>query len=101
MIWCTYIGKTFCQVWTDHKLVNTTQKLQVGVMVTEKSFWDKKLSLFVESPIYHFYRKKNHLNVVGFFLHVKYFSMFENYLQICGRDRMVVGFITTYAISVL
>jgi hypothetical protein len=42
-----------------------------------------------------------HLNVVVFFLHVKYFSMFENYLQICGRDRMVVGFITTYAISVL
>jgi hypothetical protein len=29
MIWCTYIGKTFCQVWTDHKLVNTTQKLQI------------------------------------------------------------------------
>ena len=52
MIWCTYIGKTFCQVWTDHKLVNTTQKLQFGVMVTEKSFWDKKLPLFVESPIY-------------------------------------------------
>jgi hypothetical protein len=46
------IGKTFCQVWTDHKLVNTTQKLQFGVMVTEKSFWDKKLPLFVESPIY-------------------------------------------------
>jgi hypothetical protein len=37
MIWCTYIGKTFCQVWTDHKLVNTTQKLQFGVMVTEQS----------------------------------------------------------------
>ena len=50
MIWCTYIGKTFCQVWTDHKLVNTTQKLQFGVMVTEQSFWDKKLPLFVESP---------------------------------------------------
>jgi hypothetical protein len=30
--------------------VNTTQKLQFGVMVTEKSFWDKKLPLFVESP---------------------------------------------------
>lgn len=52
MIWCTYIGKTFCQVWTDHKLVNTTQKLQFGVMVTEKSFWDNKLPLFVESPLY-------------------------------------------------
>ena len=52
MSWCTYIGKTFCQVWTDHKLVNTTQKLQFGVMVTEKSFWDKKLPIFVESPIY-------------------------------------------------
>ena len=51
MIWCTYIGKTFYQVWTDHKLVNTTQKLQFGVMVTEKSFWDNKLPLFVESPI--------------------------------------------------
>ena len=51
MIWCTYIGKTFCQVWTHHKLVNTTQKLQFGVMVTEKSFWDKKFPLFVESPI--------------------------------------------------
>ena len=51
MIWCTYIGKTFGQVWTDHKLVNTTQKLQIGVMVTEKSFWDKKLPLFVESLI--------------------------------------------------
>jgi hypothetical protein len=24
---------------------------QFGVMVTEKSFWDKKLPLFVESPI--------------------------------------------------
>ena len=55
MIWCTYIGKTFCQVWTNHKLVNTTQKLQFGVMVTEKSFWDKKLPLFVESPIYQPY----------------------------------------------
>jgi hypothetical protein len=33
-------------------LANTTQKLQFGVMVTEKSFWDKKLPLFVESPIY-------------------------------------------------
>ena len=32
MIWCTYIGKTFCQVSTDHKLVNPTQKLQFGVM---------------------------------------------------------------------
>ena len=51
MIWCTYIGKTFCQVWTNYKLVNTTQKLQFGVMVTEKSFWDKKFPLFVESPI--------------------------------------------------
>ena len=48
----TYIGKTFCQVWTHHKLVNTTQKLHFGVMVTEKSFWDKKLPLFVESLIY-------------------------------------------------
>jgi hypothetical protein len=48
MIWCTYLGKTFCQVSTDHKLVNTTKKLQFGVMpgfmVTEKSFWDKKLN---------------------------------------------------------
>jgi hypothetical protein len=52
MIWCTYIGKTFCQVWTYHKLVNTTQKLQFGVMVTEKSFCDNKLPLFVESPLY-------------------------------------------------
>ena len=51
MIWCTYIGKAFCHVWTHHKLVNSTKKLQFGVMVTEKSFWDKKLPLFVESPI--------------------------------------------------
>jgi hypothetical protein len=45
MIWCTYIGKTFCQVWTDHKLVNTTQKLQFGVMVTEK-FVGQKIATF-------------------------------------------------------
>lgn len=65
MIWCTYIGKTFCQVWTDHKLVNTTQKLQFGVMVTEKSFWDKKLPLFVESPIYmyHALTRRKYLNI--------------------------------------
>ena len=52
MIWCTYIGKAFCHVWTHHKLVNSTKKLQFGVMVTEKSFWDNKLPLFVESPLY-------------------------------------------------
>ena len=60
MIWCTYSGKTFCQVCTHHKLVNTTQKLQFGVMVTEKSFWDKKLPLFVESPIYQHENELKH-----------------------------------------
>ena len=46
------------QVWTDHKLVNTTQKLQFGVMVTEKSFWDKKIATFcriTHIPPHEFY----------------------------------------------
>ena len=31
IIWCTYIGKTFCQVWTHHKLVNTLYYSEITI----------------------------------------------------------------------